>query len=154
MRISDWSSDVCSSDLVASGGARPAQTLAGRQAVATMQDRRSELVSNVARARATLTRWTGDPTPEIAGPLPDFAVDATTLPTGLDRHPTIRMIDAQTGQADADVRMADAGRRSDFGVTVAYQRRDTRFGDSISAGEMGRASCRERGVQYVWISGV
>src|SRR3546814_7932494 len=100
MRISDWSSDVCSSDL----NARPAQTLAGRQAVATMQDRRSELVSNVARARATLTRWTGDPTPEIAGPLPDFAVDATTLPTGLDRHPTIRMIDAQTGQADADVR--------------------------------------------------
>src|SRR3546814_8939934 len=119
MRISDWSSDVCSSDLikvaeadtaveartvevgtalawinlayaerrlaalddvlsqlervvgttpgaVASGNARPAQTLAGRQAVATMQDRRSELVSNVARARATLTRWTGDPTPEIA----------------------------------------------------------------------------------------
>src|SRR3546814_16513394 len=48
--------------------------------------------------------------------------------------PTIRMIDAQTGQADADVRMADAGRRSDFGVNVAYQRRDPRFGDYISAG--------------------
>src|SRR3546814_21017812 len=64
---------------VASGGARPAQTLAGRQAVAAMQDRRSELVSNVARARATLTRWTGDPAPEIAGPIPDFAVDAAEI---------------------------------------------------------------------------
>jgi hypothetical protein len=36
---------------VASGNARPAQTIAGHQAVATMQDRRSELVSNMARAR-------------------------------------------------------------------------------------------------------
>lgn len=119
---------------VASGNARPAQTLAGRQAVAALQDRRSELVSNVARARATLTRWTGDPAPEIAGPIPAFAVDAIALRAGLDRQPTIRMIDAQSGQADADVRMADAGRRSDFGVNLAYQRRDPRFGDYVSAG--------------------
>ncbi|EXS68324.1 TolC family protein [Sphingobium sp. Ant17] len=119
---------------VASGTARPAQTLAGRLAVAAMQDRRSELVSNVARARATLTRWTGDPDPEIAGPIPDFAVDAEVLRAGIDRQPTIRMIDAQAGQADADVRVADAGRRSDFGVNLAYQRRDPRFGDYVSAG--------------------
>src|SRR3546814_17432022 len=51
--------------------------------------------------------------------------------------PTIRMIDAQTGQADADVRMADAGRRSAFSVNVAYQRRDPRFGDYIPAGVTG-----------------
>ena len=119
---------------VASGNARPAQTLAGQQAVAAMQDRRSELVSNVARARATLTRWTGDPDPEIAGSIPDFAVDAASLRAGLDRLPTIRMIDAQAGQAHADVRLADAGRRSDFGVNLAYQRRDPRFGDYVSAG--------------------
>jgi outer membrane protein, heavy metal efflux system len=119
---------------VASGNARPAQTLAGHQAIAAMQDRRSELVSNVARARATLTRWTGDPAPEIAGAIPDFAVDAAALRAGLDRLPTIRMIDAQAGQADAGVRLADAGRRSDFGVNLAYQRRDPRFGDYVSAG--------------------
>ncbi len=119
---------------VASGNARPAQTLAGQQAVAAMQDRRSELVSNVARARATLTRWTGDPAPEIAGPIPEFPVDAAKLRAGLDHHPTIEMIDAQADQADADVRVADAGRRSDFGVNLAYQRRDPRFGDFISAG--------------------
>jgi len=119
---------------VASGSTRPGQTLAGQQAIAMLQDRRSELVSNVARARATLTRWTGDPAPEIAGPIPDFAVDAAGLRAGLDRHPTIQMIDAQAGQADADVRVADAGRRSDFGVNLAYQRRDPRFGDYVSAG--------------------
>lgn len=122
------------SSAVASGNARPAQTLAGQQAVATMQDRRSELVSNVARARATLTRWTGDPAPEVAGPIPEFTVDAAVLRAGLDRHPTIEMIAAQAGQADADVRVAEADRRSDFGVNVAYQRRDPRFGDYVSAG--------------------
>ncbi|MCP1471966.1 outer membrane protein TolC [Sphingobium sp. OAS761] len=119
---------------VASGNARPAQTLAGQQAVAAMQDRRSELVSAVARARATLTRWTGDPAPEIAGPVPDFTIDAPALRAGLDQHPGIKMIDAQLGQADAEVRVANAGRRSDFGVNLAYQRRDPRFGDYVSAG--------------------
>ena len=94
---------------VASGNARPAQTLAGQQAVAAMQDRRSELVSNVARARAALTRWTGDPAPEIAGPIPDFAIDAAALRASLDQHPGIKMIDAQVGQADADVRVAYMG---------------------------------------------
>ncbi|RJG57049.1 TolC family protein [Sphingobium terrigena] len=119
---------------VASGNARPAQTLAGQQAVAALQDRRSELVSSVARARATLTRWTGETGPEIAGPIPDFPIEPITLRANLDRHPTIRMVEAQSGQADADVRLADAGRRSDFGVNVAYQRRDPRFGDYVSAG--------------------
>jgi outer membrane protein TolC len=108
--------------------------LAGEQAVATMQDRRSELVSTIARARATLTRWTGDPAPEVAGPVPDFPVDAATLRAGLDRNPSILMIDAQGRQADADIRLAEADRRPDFGVNLAYQRRDPRFGDYVSAG--------------------
>lgn len=119
---------------VASGNVRPAQTLAGEQAVAALEDRRSELVSDMARARAALTRWTGVPAPEIAGPMPDFAIDPDELHAGLDRHPTIQMIDAQEKQADADVRVADAGRRSDFGANLAYQHRDPRFGDYVSAG--------------------
>jgi cobalt-zinc-cadmium efflux system outer membrane protein len=119
---------------VVSGTARPAQALAGEQAVAALQDRRSELVSAVGRARATLMRWTGDPAPEIDGPAPEFSVDADSLRAGLDRNPSILMIGAQTQQADADVHMAEANRHSDFGVNAAYQRRDPRFGDYVSAG--------------------
>lgn len=119
---------------VASGSARPAQTLAAQQAVAAMQDRRSEIESAVARARATLTRWTGDPNPEVAGAIPDFPIDAVALRAGLNAHPILRMADAQRAQADADVRVATADRRPDFGVNVAYQRRDPRFGDYVSAG--------------------
>lgn len=44
------------------------------------------------------------------------------------------MIGARAGQADADVRLAQAQRRTDFGVDIAYQRRDPRFGDYISGG--------------------
>jgi outer membrane protein TolC len=121
-------------DAVAAGSVRPAQVLAGEQAVATLRDRRSELVAGVVRARATLTRWTGDPAPAIAGPVPDFPVDAGRLRAGLDRHPALLMIDAEGRQADADVRLAEADRRPDFGVNLAYQRRDPRFGDYVSAG--------------------
>jgi outer membrane protein TolC len=99
-----------------------------------LQDRRAELVSQVARTKATLTRWTGESDPEVTGSIPDFAVDPATLKASLDAHPSIRMIDAQSAQANADVRVAEANRRPDFGVNLAYQRRDPRFGDYVSAG--------------------
>ncbi len=119
---------------VASGSARPAQTVAGDEAVAKIQDRRSELVAGVAKARAALTRWTGDPEPEIAGEVPDFPIRAAAFEGAIDRHPTIKMAAAREGQAEADVRVAESTRRSDFGVNFAYQRRDPRFGDYVSAG--------------------
>lgn len=117
-----------------SGSLRPAQTLAGQQSLAALQDRRSELVSSVARARATLARYTGAAMPEVTGPIPDFALDPARLRAGLDANPMIRLLDAQERQANADVRMADAGRRSDWSVNLAYQRRDPSFGDYVSAG--------------------
>jgi cobalt-zinc-cadmium efflux system outer membrane protein len=88
---------------VASGKARPAQVLTGRQALAMLADRRSERMADISRARAELTRWTGDADPQIDGPLPDFVFDPAGLRTGLDRHPMVAMIGARAGQADADV---------------------------------------------------
>ncbi|MGY4398441.1 cobalt-zinc-cadmium efflux system outer membrane protein [Sphingomonas sp. UYAg733] len=119
---------------VASGGARPALILAGRQALAALDDRRDELVSAIGRARADLVRWTGDVAPIIAGPVPDFPVDAARLHDALDTNPTLAVIAARVGQAEADVRLAQAERRPDFGIDLGYQRRDPRFGDYVSAG--------------------
>lgn len=119
---------------VASGSARPAQTLAGREALARLQDRRDELVSAVARAKAELTRWTGEVAPEIAGAMPNLAVDPARLRAILGRHPSLVQQAAQVGRADADLRLAQAERRPDFGVDLSYQRRDPRFGDYVSAG--------------------
>jgi len=119
---------------VASGGARPAQVLAGRQALAALDDRRDELVSAVGRARADLIRWTGDVAPTVEGPMPDFPVDSARLHGALNANPSLAAIAARVGQAEADVRLAQAERRPDFGIDVSYQRRDPRFGDYVSAG--------------------
>jgi cobalt-zinc-cadmium efflux system outer membrane protein len=119
---------------IASGASRPAQVLAGREAVAKLQDRRDELVAAVARARARLTRWTGEAEPEIAGAIPDFSVDPARLRSSLQQHPTLVLATATVSRADANLRIAEAERRPDFGVDLSYQRRDPRFGDYVSAG--------------------
>ena len=119
---------------VASGNARPGQTQAGRQSIARLDDRRDEMIAEVARARADLTRWTGDTAPVIAGEIPDFAVDGSSLRAAVDTSPLLAPVDARVGQAAADIKLAEADRRPDFGVEASYQHRDPRFGDYVSAG--------------------
>ncbi len=119
---------------VVSGASRPAQVLAGREAVAKLQDRRDELVSAVGRARAELTRWTGEADPSVTGTIPDFTVDPSRLRASLTQHPTYVLAAATIGRTDADLRVAESERRPDFGVDLSYQRRDPRFGDYVSAG--------------------
>ncbi len=119
---------------VASGAARPAQTLSGRVAIAELADRRSEQVAEAGRASAELTRWTGDPAPEVIGAMPDISIDPEALHSAVERHPALAVIASQSDQADAEVALARAGKRPDFGIDLAYQHRDPRFGDYVSAG--------------------
>ena len=119
---------------VASGNARPGQILAGRQALAALDDKRDELIAAIGRARADLTRWTGDTAPVTMGSPPEFAVDRANLLAAIDTNPLLAPIYARTGQATADVRLAEAERRPDFGAELSYQHRDPRFGDMVSAG--------------------
>ena len=119
---------------VASGNARPAQTLAGRRSLAELDDRRDELVAVVGRARAELTRWTGDPEPTTAGSAPPFVVDGSNLRASVESNPLLAPVQARIGQAAADIQVTEAERRSDFGVEASYMHRDPRFGDYVSAG--------------------
>ncbi|NTS66706.1 TolC family protein [Sphingomonas sp. HHU CXW] len=118
----------------ASGAARPAQTLAVDQAIATLEDRRAELLSAVARARAMLTRWTGVQAPETVGDIPALDLAPAKLRAALDRHPDVLAAEAGVSRAQADVAAARAEKRPDWGFEVAYQRRDPRYGDMVSAG--------------------
>ncbi|MCA1652808.1 MAG: TolC family protein, partial [Sphingomonadales bacterium] len=119
---------------VAAGSARPAQVLTGRLDLAALDDRRDELASALLRARADLTRWTGDPDPAIAGPVPDFEVNGPQLHAALDANPALATVAARVNQSLADIRVAEAERRPDLSVGVSYQHRDPRFGDYVSAG--------------------
>lgn len=119
---------------VTSGRSRPAQALEAAQMRTALEDRRSEAASALARARATLTRWTGEADPQAIGPAPDHGVAPGALRAALDRNPALLAKDAAARQAQADVALARADKRPDWSWEVAYQRRDPMFGDMVSAG--------------------
>lgn len=119
---------------IASGGARPAQALDIRQAIAGLEDRRSEVAAEVARAKAVLARWTGDADPEIEGAIPDFPVDPAALRAAIERHPDLLAAIARTRRAEAGVTVARAGKRPDWSFDVSYGRRAERYGDMVSVG--------------------
>ncbi len=119
---------------LASGAARPAQTLESQQLEAALGDRRADLVAAVGKARAALGRWTGDPEAEVVGDPPNADPDPVALRVGLDDHSSLRAYDASLRQAEADVDLARAGKRSDWAWDLAYQHRDPRWGDMVTAG--------------------
>jgi cobalt-zinc-cadmium efflux system outer membrane protein len=119
---------------VTSGTARPAQTLEIRQAIAVLEDRRSEVAAEVARARAILSRWTGDPRPDSEGAIPGFAIDPDALRAAIDRHPDLAAAIARVHAAEADVTLARAEKRPDWGFELAYQKRGNGYGDMVSLG--------------------
>lgn len=123
-----------SNSSLASGAGRPAQSLNLRQALAALEDRRSEMAADLARARAVLSRWTGDQAVEAIGAVPAFTVDPAMLRAAIDRNPDLALSMARTRRADADVVLARADKRPDLGFDLAYQHRADRYGDMVSAG--------------------
>ena len=119
---------------VASRRSRPGQALTPVQMRAALEDHRSELVAALARARAELTRWTGEIAPSAAGAPPHYEIDPATLRAALETHPTLLLARSTVSRAEADVDAARAAKRPDWSWEVAYQRRDPRFGDMVMAG--------------------
>ena len=119
---------------LASGSARPSQALEPDQLRAAVNDRRAELAAAVAKARASLVRFTGDPNPEVIGAPPELMVDRTRLLAGVAALPSLRAMDAQTVAADADTQLARADKRPDWKVSASYGRREPNFGDLVSVG--------------------
>lgn len=119
---------------LASGSARPSQALEPDQLQAQVNDRRTELIAEVAKARASLTRFTGDPHPEVAGAPPGLMVDRTRLLAGVASLPSLRAMDAQSVAADADTQLARAEKRPDWKVSASYGRREPNYGDLASVG--------------------
>ena len=119
---------------LASGSARPSQALEPDQLRAQVNDRRAELTADVAKARASLARFTGDPNAEVAGAPPELMVDRTRLLAGVATLPSLRAMDAQTVAADADTQLARADKRPDWKVSASYGRREPNYGDLVSVG--------------------
>lgn len=114
-------------------GARPAETIDPAEWLLTIADRRSALMADLAKARAALVQWTGDPGASVSGEPPRWEVDPVMLRAGLDRHPTLLAYAAAARLADADLAGARATLAPDWSWELAYQRRDPAFGDMVSA---------------------
>lgn len=119
---------------VASGSVRLAVGLEPTRLKAEFADRRSELVAEVAKARAELTRWTGDPDPTTAGPAPHLQLSPSALRAEVASHPALTVLAASTRRAEAEVAGARAAKRPDWAFEVMYGRRDPMFGDMVSVG--------------------
>ena len=119
---------------LASGSARPSQALEPEQLRALVNDRRSELEAEVAKAKARLGRLTGDPDADVAGDPPLLEVDGAGLRAQVASIPRLQSLDAQALAADADTELARAEKRPDWRVSTSYGRRDPAYGDMISVG--------------------
>ena len=119
---------------LASGSARPSQALEPAQLQAAVNDRRSELIAEVAQAKARLARFTGDPQADVAGEPPVLAVERISLIAGLPALPRLQALDAGIRGAEADTGLARADKRPDWRVSTSYGRRDPAYGDLVSVG--------------------
>ncbi|MBS0480953.1 MAG: TolC family protein [Proteobacteria bacterium] len=117
---------------LASGSARPSQALEPEQLRAAVEDRRAELRSAVAKARARLARLTGDPDADVTGDPPMLDVDGPALRAHVASLPRLQALDARARAAEADTELARADKRPDWRIGTSYGRRDPAYGDMVS----------------------
>lgn len=118
---------------IASGRAQAADAVMPKQEAAQLADRRDELARDLAKARAELRRLLGAASDDpLAGEPPALNIDANTLRQHLQHHPELEAFGAQTRKAEAEVHEAQAGKKPDWGVELAYQKRGAQFGNMVS----------------------
>jgi outer membrane protein TolC len=104
-----------------------------RQEEAMLAERRDELEMQRAQAVAALARWIGPRANEaLSGDLPEWPLERDRLAQRLQAHPGLRAVDTMARELDAELREAQAMKKPDWGVQVAYQRRGREFGDMVS----------------------
>jgi outer membrane protein TolC len=118
---------------LAGGRGLPADAIGPQQEAAELGDRLDALQADEIRARATLRQLIGaDADQPLQGEAPDFTIDAAQLRAQLASHPELAAYEPRLAQANAALRAAQAERRPDWGVELAYARRAAAFDDMVS----------------------
>ncbi|RJG24682.1 TolC family protein [Massilia cavernae] len=119
------------------GRGTQADLLVARAAVAMFDDRASESERRVQNATTMLGRWVGDAAGSPLDGKPDIdtlRIEPGQLEPQLERHPEISVQKKQEEIAQADARLAQAERRADWSLEVAYQQRGDAYSDMVSVG--------------------
>jgi len=118
---------------LAGGRGMPADTVVPRQEAAEIADRRDELGAEITRSKAVLSRWVGAAAGEpLQGAPPTLTLDSQHLREHVHEHPDLAVFVPMTEMAQAEVHEAEATKRPDWGVELAYGRRGSAFSDMIT----------------------
>jgi outer membrane protein TolC len=120
-------------------GARAGQSdvITAHGTVAALEDRASEIDRRIAVAKSNLVRWVGDSAERrlaAAPPMESIPLEAGALEAHLSGHPEIVALLRQEEIAATEARIAQASRRPDWTVEVAYQQRGPDFSNMVSLG--------------------
>lgn len=115
---------------IAGGRGGALDAVAARQEAAVIDARRDELTARRQQAIAALRRWVGPPAVEpLAGEAPDWPIAHDALAHALHGHPELTIFDPKGRVLDAEVAEAKAGKKPDWALELAYQKRGSEFSD-------------------------
>ncbi|MHB1216497.1 MAG: TolC family protein [Thiobacillus sp.] len=115
---------------IAGGKGRATEAVAPRQEAAMIEARRDELDARRRQAIAALERWVGPRAQApLAGSAPDWPIDRDTLSHALHGHPELTVFDPRARVLDAEVAEAQAGKKPDWALEMAYLKRGSQFSD-------------------------
>jgi outer membrane protein TolC len=118
---------------LAGGRGQALDAVEPRQEAAQLAEQQDELTLQVAQARASLKRWIGQEAAlPLAGDFPHWPIEASSYLHALHRHPELATYEPMTREAEAQVREAEAEKKSDWSWEVDYQRRGREFGDMMT----------------------
>jgi outer membrane protein TolC len=119
------------------GRASLSDVLAAKSAIALLDDRASDAARRVQAAKTMLARWVGGAAnrPLATAPAIDtIRLDPATLETELGHHPAIAVLLRQEEIAATEAKLAEANRRADWTVELAFQQRGPAYSNMVSLG--------------------
>lgn len=119
------------------GRGNQADIFSARSALVTFDDRASEIGRRIRNAKTMLARWIGGGAdmPLADKPATDhIRVNLGTLDRDIAHHPEMAALAKQEDIAATDVRIAEANKKADWAVELAFQQRGPAYSNMVSFG--------------------
>lgn len=119
------------------GRGTQADVFAAHSTLVGLEDRISEFNRRIATAKTGLARWIGDGAEAALEGKPaidSIGMDTGALETELGHHPQIATLSKQAEVALIDARIAEADKKADWTVELAYSQRGSSYSNMVSVG--------------------